>query len=304
MSPDGGNRLDRGGRLALLALGAVLVITAGWWALALWPAPGATPEWLARARAVCFNAGPDGLPDVSGWMLLIGQPLGMLGFLAVVWPRPLARGLGWLGRRRAGQAALAATVLLVVAGLAGAGVRVARAAAADAPPRLPAGMAASDHPRLDRPAPALGLVDHRGERVDLSALEGRPALVTFAFGHCADICPLVVENARRARDEAWGPDGASLVVVTLDPWRDTPGRLPDLAERWQLGPGDHMLGGEVEEVEAVLDAWNVARERDTRTGDVAHPPLLYLVDATGTIAFATLSGKDVVVGLAERLGAS
>ena len=296
-----GRTLDRGELLALMALGIVLLVTVAWWALALWPTPTATPEWLSRARAVCFNAGPDGMPDASGWILLIGQPMGMLGFLVVVWPEQLGRGLSWLARRRGGQVTLAATALMLLGGLLGTGVRVARAAAAQAPAQLPAGMAASQHPRLDREAPALGLVDHRGDRVELSDLVGRPALVTFAFGHCGDICPLVVENARRARDEAWGPDGASLVVVTLDPWRDTPGRLPDLAERWQLGPGDHMLGGEVDEVEAVLDAWNVARQRDLQTGDLAHPPLLYLLDESGTIAFATLSGRETIVGLAGRL---
>jgi cytochrome oxidase Cu insertion factor (SCO1/SenC/PrrC family) len=162
-------------------------------------------------------------------------------------------------------------------------------------------MTAADHPRLDHEAPELGLVDQRGDRVALADLEGRPALVTFAFGHCGDICPVVVESARRARDDAWGSEGAALVVVTLDPWRDTPPRLPDLAERWGLGPGDYVLSGEVEEVESVLDAWNVARQRDLRTGDLAHPPLVYVMDASGTIAFATLSGGGTLVQLAGRL---
>jgi protein SCO1/2 len=298
--------LDREGRLALLALGAVLVVTVAWWALALWPVPGETPAWLSRAREVCFNADADGLPDVSGWMLLIGQPLGMFGFLVVVWPRPVAWGLAGLATAGAGgRAVLALAVVVVLGGVTATGVRVSRVARAQAASvRLPPGMPAADHPRLDRAAPSLGLVDQRGETVSLESLAGRPALVTFAFGHCADICPLVVDNARRARDEAWGPDGAALVVVTLDPWRDTPARLPDLAERWRLGPADHLLGGPIDEVEAVLDAWNMARERNPTTGDVAHPPLLYLVDAGGTIVFATLSGRETIVELARRLSRS
>jgi protein SCO1/2 len=297
---------DREGRLALLALGAILVVTVAWWALALWPVPGETPAWLSRAREVCFNADADGLPDVSGWMLLIGQPLGMFGFLVVVWPRPVAWGLAGLATAGAGgRAVLALAVVVVLGGVTATGVRVSRVARAQAASvRLPPGMPAADHPRLDRAAPSLGLVDQRGETVSLESLAGRPALVTFAFGHCADICPLVVDNARRARDEAWGPDGAALVVVTLDPWRDTPARLPDLAERWRLGPADHLLGGPIDEVEAVLDAWNMARERNPTTGDVAHPPLLYLVDAGGTIVFATLSGRETIVELARRLSRS
>jgi cytochrome oxidase Cu insertion factor (SCO1/SenC/PrrC family) len=89
--------------------------------------------------------------------------------------------------------------------------------------------------------------------------------------------------------------------LTLDPWRDTPPRLGDLAIRWELVPGDHMLGGSVEDVEAVLDAWNVARSRNPVTGDIAHPPLTFLLDSEGTIAFATVSGRKTVAALIDRL---
>lgn len=294
---------DRDARLALGALGGVLLVTVAWWALALWPVPGANPAWLEVARAVCFNAGPDGLPDASGWMMLIGQPLGMFGFLIVVWPRAVVEGLRWAAGRPAGIAGLALALIVVLGGLTGAGTVVASASAARAPVELiPEVMTAAEHPRLDRDPPALGLIDHRGGRLALSDLAGRPALVTFAFGNCHDICPLVVKNALAARDEVWGPDGASVVVVTLDPWRDTLARLPSVARTWELtGPSDHLLGGPVEEVEAALDAWNVARSRDPRTGDVAHPSLTYLLDRDGTLAFVTLSGRQALTGLARRL---
>lgn len=295
---------DRDARLALLALGGVVLVTVGWWALALWPVPGGDPNWLERARAVCFNARPDGLPDASGWILLIGQPLGMFGFLLVVWPRALRAGVRWAAARPAGIAAIVLGLAVVLGGLAGAGVRVASAMAARTPTDVFAvGISPSEHPRLDLEAPELGLLNQDGDRVHLADLRGRPALVTFAFGNCHDICPLVVEHARTARDEAFGEEGASLVVVTLDPWRDTPTRLPALAERWALAsPRDHILSGSLAEVEGVLDAWRVGRTRNPRTGDVAHPSLTYLLDETGTIAFATVGGREVLVGLAGRVG--
>jgi protein SCO1/2 len=293
-------RLESDQRWALLALLAIGVVTVGWWALALWPVPG-NPEWLTRARVVCFNAGPDGMPDVSGWMVLIGQPLGMLAFLAVVWPKSLFEGLSSLASVPWGRWALAAAASIAVAGVFGVSLRVGQAATRTVSPTLPESPAVAEHPRLDRPAPALGLVNQRGETIGLSGLRGRPAVVTFAFGHCADICPVVVREARTARDETLGPEGAAFVVITLDPWRDTPPRLGDLAIRWELAPGDHMLGGSVEDVEAVLDAWNVARSRNPVTGDIAHPPLTFLLDSEGTIAFATVSGRKTVAALIARL---
>jgi len=307
-------RLESDQRWALLALGAIGVVTIGWWALALWPVPG-NPEWLTRARTVCFNSGPDGMPDVSGWILLIGQPLGMLGFLLVVWSGPVFGGLGVLSSRSSGRLVLCAAGVVLIGGLFGVSLRVGQASARATAPRLADLVPAADVPRLDRAAADLGLVNQRGEIVSLADLAGRPAIVTFAFGHCADICPMVVSGARRARDRlreagriaANGSirkyeEDLPIVVVTLDPWRDTPARLGELAERWEVGPRDHVLSGSVDEVEAVLDAWNVARQRDPFTGDIAHPALVYVLDGEGRIAFATVAaGPETLAKLIDRI---
>jgi len=292
-----GVRLESDQRWALLALAAIGAVTVAWWALALWPVPG-DPEWLTRARAVCFNTGPDGMPDVSGWILLIGQPLGMILFLLVVWPKPVFGGLSTLASRSSGRLALLGAAVVLVAGMFGVSLRVGQASARATPPVLADLVPAADVPRLDRPAAELGLVNQRGENVELSDLAGGPAIVTFAFGHCADICPMVVRGALLAREQASVP----LVVVTLDPWRDTPARLRELADRWELGHSDHILSGSVEEVEAVLDAWNVARQRDPSTGDIAHPALVYVLDGAGTIAFATVAaGPETLAQLVGRI---
>ena len=82
----------RGGRpgLALLTLVAIIAITAAWWALALWPVGASEPEWLLRTRAACFGSAPGGLPDAGGWVLLIGEPLGMTAFFLALWRHAVA----------------------------------------------------------------------------------------------------------------------------------------------------------------------------------------------------------------------
>jgi hypothetical protein len=45
----------------------------------------------------------------------------------------------------------------------------------------------------------------------------------------------------------------------------------------------------------------VARDRDTDTGDVLHPLLTYVLDASGRIAFASTGG---VAALTELVGRS
>lgn len=288
------------------ALAFIALVTVAWWALALWPVAGAGPEWLARARAVCFNAGGDGLPDPSGWLLLIGQPLGMTAVLMVGWGRAVKAGLRRLGRSLAGRAALGGAAAVLLVGLGLAGVRVAQAREA-AVVQLPGEeLPPSTYPRLDRPAPVTALTDQHGQPFRLDQLRGGPALVTFAFGHCRTVCPLVVEGAKEARRRLLeaGPGGQApppVVVLTLDPWRDTPARLGHLAEKWGLGPEDRVLSGGVEHVNAVLDAWRMTRRRDPATGDIAHPALVYVLDAEGRIAFAAPGRPVTLVELLLRL---
>jgi protein SCO1/2 len=155
--------------------------------------------------------------------------------------------------------------------------------------------------RLDRPWPdAAALVNHRGEPFTLASLGGRGALVTFAFGHCETVCPAVVHEARAARLAL--ADDVSIVVLTLDPWRDVPSRLPAIHGQFQLDPlKDHVVGGTVDAVEAALDAWEIARQRDLRSGDIVHPALVYLVETDGTLAFASGGARVDLIELAQRM---
>ena len=110
-----------------------------------------------------------------------------------------------------------------------------------------------------------------------------------------------------------------VVVITLDPWRDSPARLPALARQFHLrggGDGGHgglgeagagrggsyLLSGTVEEVNAALDALQVARQRVPDTGDIVHPALVYLLDGAGTIAYAASGHADLIEELARRVG--
>jgi protein SCO1/2 len=294
-------------RGALVGLAFLALATAGWWALALWPAPDEPPAWLERARGVCFNAGASGMPSASGWLLLIGEPLGLGVALWAAFGRSLRGGFAKLARARGGRALLTACAALFALGVGAAGARVAALARSGAADSIGAADAAlpdpSALPRLQRPAPALGLIDQHGARVTLDSLRGRPALVTFAFAHCESVCPALVSQARSVQRQARarGEPVPSLAIVTLDPWRDTPARLPALAASWQLGAGAHVLSGEPDAVNAVLDAWSVPRDRDENTGQLAHPALVYLIDESGQIAFTSDGDARTLTALLARL---
>lgn len=291
--------IDRRDAWPLGAAGFILAVSVAWWTLALWSVPGA-PEWLERTRSVCFNITETGLPDAKGWLLLIGQPPAMLAVLMVGWGKEVRASFRRLLSSAGGRLALLGVATMIFTGLTLAGTKVLNA-------RIPEVAWGTDepapetYPRLDRPwPPADGLVDQNGEPFGVASLEGRPALVTFAFGHCKTLCPAVVHQARATRLELEGE--WPIVVLSLDPWRDTPSRLPALVEQFELDPGtDFVVSGSVDDVNAALDAWGIPRERDETTGDVTHPGIVYIVDSEGALAFGSSGGVEQMVSLARRL---
>lgn len=278
-------------RFAFGAFVAWLAVSIMWWALAFAPLP-VPPDWLASARSICFGTLSNGLPEPWGWATLIASPLAMLGFVLGVWGRDLMSAFEQLARGPLGRAVLVVLTVTPLVGLAVVAQRVAEARRLEAlnqvstiPDELP-----ETYPRLTDAAPPLGLVDQHGEVLTVEALAGKPVLLTFAFAHCRTICPMVVETVKRAALEIeTGQPGLdpAVVVITLDPWRDTPSSLPSLVEAWRLGevPEAHVLSGEVPDVLGVLDAWKMAYSRDPQSGDVTHPALVYVLAPDGTLGY-------------------
>jgi len=282
---------------AVGTLAAILAISAAWWALALWPLPASSPDWLQRTRLICFGSTRDTLPTPAGWSLLIGEPLAMIATLAIIWGPTLRDGLRALAQTLPGRAVLSTGTLAVLAGLAAAGVRVASATGTERFDLTSAGM---DAARLDRPAPPLALTDQHGDTVTLARFAGRAVILAFAYAHCTTVCPVVVHEMT-ALQQRLGADAPALLVLTLDPWRDTPARLPSVARTWALGPDAHVLSGSVDDVNRVLDAWEVPRSRDTTTGEVTHPVFVYIVGPDGRLARQVPGYADAVVNALRQL---
>jgi protein SCO1/2 len=287
-----------GSRNAVAALAAIGVVTASWWMLALWPVPPASPDWLLRTREVCFGSTADDLPTAAGWLLLVGQPIGMFVLLAAVWGRELRAGVARMLAQTAGQLTAGVVVALAVAGVAAAVVRV-RTAGVDTFPVSTIDPAAQ-LTRVDDAAPGLSLTDQHGRVITLESLRGRPAIVTFAFAHCETVCPMIVSDVLAARRRIEGAPPA-ILVVTLDPLRDTPGRLPTIADAWQLDGDAHVLSGPPDDVERALNAWRVPRTRNQKTGDIVHPSIVYVVGPDGRIAYVVSGGADVIAAAVRAL---
>lgn len=280
------------------ALGAIVAITASWWALALWPVSSEAPAWLLRTREVCFGSRYDALPSAAGWLLLVGQPAGMVALLAIVWGAELRAGLTLAMAGAAGQVATGIALALVLGGLGATAIRVRSASAETF--ATGAGDIAAQLTRVNDVAPEVSLTDQSGRAVSLKSFRGRPVIVTFAFAHCETVCPLIVADVLAARRRI---DGAPppVLVVTLDPWRDTPSRLASIATSWGLDPDAHLLSGPLDAVERTLNAWRVPRARNQKTGDISHPSVVYIVDADGRIAYVVTGGAEAISAAVRAL---
>lgn len=273
----------------VLALWAVATLF--WWAFAFAPLPSAPPAWLTAARHACFGSAGEGLPAPHGWMLLVLGPASFLLGIAVLWGRELPASLARGMRGRAGT--WVAVVLAVAATVEGVWVlrkvEAARAVADWAQPIRDDGPLPAEYPRQAAPAPDFSLVDQRGVTLSISELKGRPVVLTFVFGHCQTLCPVVVDTLKLV-SRASAP---VVLLVTLDPWRDTPSALPGIADRWELPVGFHVLSSRrVADVLRVADRYGVTFRRDERTGDIVHPGLVFVIDADGRLAY-TFSNPPV-----------
>lgn len=290
-------------RLPLAALGGVLALTALLWAFALWPLPTDTPAWVFQARTSCFGSASNGLPDTSGWVILTLQPFLMLSILFAGWGSAVVAGIKRLLSVVWGRVTLGFVGLAIAIGTAAAGWRVINATVPADAFAVAGGPIPDTYPRLDRPAPQLSLTSQTGGRLDLTAFRGRPVMVTFAYAHCTTVCPVVVHDVRQAR-RAITDLSPAVLIVTLDPERDVPSRLPAIAKQWGLEAGEFVVSGTVPDVEAVLAAWSVSRARDPKTGEVAHPRVVYLVDGQGRLVYVTSGGAAAIAELARRMEAT
>jgi protein SCO1/2 len=268
----------------LLLLWGVSVVI--WWGFAFWPTSPEDSSWLAIAQAACFGSLPGGLPAAQGWMMLTLAPVMLLTGLLLVWGREIAA--EGPARLRDPKWRVAVLGLSVVFGLetvwavsrieTSARLTAVSFAATLSEPLPPA------YPRGHTPAPAIMLTDHTGRPFTLATTAGRPVVMSFVFAHCRTVCPAIVTTISSAA-ERMPPGAFSTVLVTLDPWRDTPSALPHLAAAFGLTDHAHLLSGAPDDVNRVLDGFGVARDRNELTGDVAHVPLVVVLDGEGRIAY-------------------
>lgn len=151
-------------------------------------------------------------------------------------------------------------------------------------------------PARDAPLPAdsvyhlqAQLVDQGGHRTNWPSLRGKPRLVAMFYTSCRYICPLIVDSGKAVERQLTPAQQARLgiVLVSIDPARDTPAALKKVmdqrkldARRWTL------LAPRAEDVRNLAGVLDV-RYRQLADGEFNHTSALVLLDAEGRVLART-----------------
>jgi protein SCO1/2 len=149
-----------------------------------------------------------------------------------------------------------------------------------------AGLAIPAHAQaLGSPGAHFELTDHNGKPFFSTSLAGRPYAVFFGFTNCPDVCPTtLLEMSNNLKALGADADRLRFVFVTVDPERDTPGRL-----REYLGSFDARiigLTGSEPQIAAVVKGWNAFRNKipeDDGSYTMVHSAYVYLMDRSNRL---------------------
>ena len=123
-----------------------------------------------------------------------------------------------------------------------------------------------------REAPNFRLTDHFGNAATLDQYsEGKVVVLTFLYTYCPDICPIVAHHVKgvhgRLGDDA---EEVAIVVVSVDPERDTVERAREYSEAWGMAANWAYLVGSEDELSPVWESYYVvaAVDEEARVADV------------------------------------
>jgi protein SCO1 len=140
----------------------------------------------------------------------------------------------------------------------------------------------------------LQLTDHNGALRTLADFRGKVLVVFFGFTHCPDVCPTTLAELARARKQLGADaDRVQVVMVTVDPERDTPELLREYVT--SLDPTFLGLTGDSEAIARTAREFKVFYQKAAGA-----TPQTYNVDhSSGTFVFDPAGRVRLLVGYGQ-----
>jgi protein SCO1/2 len=121
------------------------------------------------------------------------------------------------------------------------------------------------------------------ESLSLSDLEGEPTVVAMFYGSCGHVCPMIISTIGMVENQL--PPGARdvmrVLMISLDPERDTPEVLAELAKRHRVDPERWQFARSApDDVRLIASMLNV-KYRVLPDGVINHSSPILLLDEGG-----------------------
>lgn len=136
--------------------------------------------------------------------------------------------------------------------------------------------------------PEFKLINQNEEEVRLSDFEDKVVILTSIYASCANTCPMILEQAKQTMENLTPGerDEVVLIAITMQPEVDTPHLLNQVADYRKLNQyNTHMLTGEVDYVNEILDKLKVSRYEMGDSGNIDHANIFLVIDRKGKIAY-------------------
>ena len=129
--------------------------------------------------------------------------------------------------------------------------------------------------------------DLSGETVTLKNTNGDVRLLYFFYSYCPDVCPPTTYLLSQAQDELKqeGLFGSKVkfLSVTIDPTRDTPERLQEFSDQFDVdSSGWKFLRGDEKATFELANKYQILATKDDE-GNFGHANLIVLLDKKGKI---------------------
>ncbi|MEX2122428.1 MAG: SCO family protein [Woeseia sp.] len=143
------------------------------------------------------------------------------------------------------------------------------------------------------PLPEFSLVDQHNAPFTRDSLRGQTSLMFFGFTHCPDICPATLQQlaaARKQLAEASPGTGAlpEIILISVDPERDTPGKLDQYVT--YFGDGVAAATGSMEAIRELTSPLGIYFEKQPNAEveaqgnySVSHSTAVLVIDENASL---------------------
>jgi len=131
--------------------------------------------------------------------------------------------------------------------------------------------------------------DQEGKAFTLEQRRGGVQLVTMFYSSCPYACPLIIDTGKGIDHGLTASERAKLrvLLLSLDPPRDTPAKLSALAAKRKIGPTRRALGRTDGKGLRQTAAGLGIRYRKLANGEFNHSSVMILLDKDGRILART-----------------